>query len=62
MFAVQVTVPVILAPLIFEERWSTTPLGGGALIFFVLVALAGVVLLAGSKAVGAVLESAHGDD
>jgi uncharacterized membrane protein len=62
MFAVQVTVPVILAPLIFEERWSTTPLSGGALIAFVLVALAGVVLLAGSRAVGAVLESAHSED
>jgi drug/metabolite transporter (DMT)-like permease len=62
MFAVQVTVPVILAPLIFEERWSTTPLSGGALIAFVLVALGGVVLLAGSRAVGAVLESAHSDD
>ncbi len=62
MFAVQVTVPVILAPLIFEERWSTTPLSGGALIAFVLVALAGVVLLAGSRAVGAVLESAHAED
>lgn len=62
MFAVQVTVPVILAPLIFEERWSTTPLAGGALVAFVLVALAGVVLLAGSRAVGAVLESAHAED
>jgi drug/metabolite transporter (DMT)-like permease len=61
MFAVQVTVPVILAPLIFEERWSTTPLGGGALVVFVLFALAGVVLLAGSRAVGAVLESAHAE-
>ena len=29
MFAVQVVVPVILAPLIFEESWSGTP-GGGA--------------------------------
>jgi drug/metabolite transporter (DMT)-like permease len=62
MFAVQVTVPVILAPLIFEERWSTTPLGGGALVAFILVSLAGVVLLAGSRAVGAVLESAHAED
>ena len=62
MFAVQVTVPVILAPLIFEERWSTTPLDGAALVAFVLVALAGVVLLAGSRAVGAVLESAHSED
>jgi drug/metabolite transporter (DMT)-like permease len=62
MFAVQVTVPVILAPLIFEERWSTTPLGGAVLVAFVLIALAGVVLLAGSRAVGAVLESAHAED
>jgi drug/metabolite transporter (DMT)-like permease len=62
MFAVQVLVPVILAPLIFEEKWSTTPLDGAALVAFVLVALAGVVLLAGSKAVGAVLETAHGHD
>lgn len=62
MFAVQVTVPVILAPLIFEERWSETPLGGGALVAFVLMALAGVVLLAGSRAVGRVLESAHSED
>ena len=53
---------MILAPLIFEERWSTTPLGGGALIAFVLVTLAGVILLAGSRTVGAVLESAHAAD
>ncbi len=59
MFAIQVLVPVILAPLIFEERWSTTPLGGALLIAFMLVALSGVVLLAGSKAVGAVLDEAH---
>jgi len=62
MFAVQVLVPVILAPLIFEERWSTTPLDGAALLAFMVVALAGTTLLAGSKAVGAVIESAHADD
>jgi hypothetical protein len=59
MFAFQVLVPVVLAPLIFMEKWSTTPLDGAALVFFMLVALAGVVLLAGSKAVGAVIDSAH---
>jgi drug/metabolite transporter (DMT)-like permease len=59
MFAVQVLVPVLLAPLIFGETWSTTPLGGVALVAFMAVAVAGTVLLAGSKAVGAVLESAH---
>jgi hypothetical protein len=62
MMAVQVTVPVILAPLIFSEHWSQTPLGGVALVAFILVTLAGVVLLAGSRAVGAVIESAHSDD
>jgi drug/metabolite transporter (DMT)-like permease len=59
MFAVQVMVPVILAPLIFMEKWSTTPGGGVALVAFMLVALAGVVLLASSKAVATVLETAH---
>jgi drug/metabolite transporter (DMT)-like permease len=62
MFAVQVLVPVILAPLIFGEKWSTTPLGGAALVAFMLLALAGTILLAGSKAVGAVLESARAGD
>jgi len=62
MFAFQVLVPVILAPLIFMEKWSGTPLDGGALVFFMLVALAGVILLAGSKAVGAVIDSAHAND
>jgi hypothetical protein len=59
MFAVQVLVPVILAPLIFEEKWSTTPLDGAALVAFMAVAIAGTTLLAGSKVVGAVLETAH---
>ncbi len=59
MFAVQVLVPVVLAPLIFEESWSTTPLGGAALVAFMAVAIAGTTLLAGSRSVGAVLESAH---
>jgi hypothetical protein len=59
MFAVQVLVPVLLAPLIFGEAWSTTPLGGVALVTFMAVAVAGVVLLAGSRAVGAVIDSAR---
>jgi drug/metabolite transporter (DMT)-like permease len=59
MFVVQVLVPVILAPLIFEEKWSTTPLGGAALVAFMAVAVAGTSLLAGSRVVGAVIESAH---
>ncbi|HKB51777.1 MAG TPA: hypothetical protein VKC63_10135 [Solirubrobacterales bacterium] len=59
MFAVQILVPVLLAPLIFGESWGNTPLGGVALVASMAVAVAGTVLLAGSTAVGAVLESAH---
>jgi drug/metabolite transporter (DMT)-like permease len=61
MFAVQVLVPVLLAPLIFDESWSGTPLGGAALAAFIAIVLAGTVLLAGSKAVAAVMESAHAE-
>lgn len=62
MFAVQVLVPVVLAPLIFGESWAETPLGGGALVAFIGVAIVGTVLLAGSRAVGAVIESAHAEE
>ncbi len=62
MFAVQVMVPVILAPLIFGESWSGTPGGGAGIVVSVLLVLAGVVALAGSKAVGAVIDSAHAED
>jgi drug/metabolite transporter (DMT)-like permease len=59
MFAVQILVPVALAPLIFGESWADTPLGGVALVAFMGLVVAGTVLLAGSKAVGAVIDSAH---
>jgi hypothetical protein len=62
MFAVQVLLPVLLAPLVFGESWADTPLGGAALVAFMAVAVVGVVLLAGSRAVGAVIESAHDRD
>lgn len=62
MLTVQVLVPVLLAPLIFGESWADTPLGGAALVCFIAITVAGTVLLAGSKAVAAVMESAHADD
>jgi drug/metabolite transporter (DMT)-like permease len=62
MFSVQVLLPVVLAPLIFDESWAHTPLGGAALVAFIALSLAGTVLLAGSKVVAAVMESAHADD
>jgi len=59
MLAVQVLLPVLLAPLIFGEAWSSTPLGGVALVGFMAVAVAGMSLLAGSKAVGVLIETAR---
>jgi drug/metabolite transporter (DMT)-like permease len=62
MFAVQVLVPVVLAPLIFEESWGSTPLHGAVLVASMALAVAGTVLLAGSRAVGAVIERARSGD
>lgn len=62
MFAVQVLVPVVLAPLIFGESWGDTPLGGAVLVASMAVAVAGTVLLAGSSTVGAIIDSAHSGD
>jgi hypothetical protein len=62
MFAVQVLVPVVLAPLVFGESWADTPLGGVVLVASMAVAVAGTVLLAGSPTVGAIIESAHSGD
>lgn len=62
MFAVQIIVPVLLAPLIFGESWGDTPLGGVALVASMALAVAGTVLLAGSRSVGAVIEAAHTDE
>lgn len=59
MFAVQVLVPVALAPLIFGESWANTPFGGVVLVASMGVAVGGTVLLAGSSAVGAVIENAR---
>jgi len=59
MFAVQILVPVLLAPAIFGESWRATPLGGAALAAFMAVAVVGAALLAGSRPVGRALEGAH---
>jgi drug/metabolite transporter (DMT)-like permease len=59
MFAVQIVVPVLLAPLIFGESWGDTPLGGVALVASMALAVSGAILLAGSSAVGAVIEAAQ---
>ena len=62
MFAVQVLVPVALAPLIFGESWGSTPLGGAVLVASMALAVSGTVLLAGSRSVGRVLDEARADE
>jgi len=59
MFAVQIIVPVLFAPLLFGESWGATPLAGGALVVFMALAVAGAAALAGSQAVAKALEGAH---
>jgi hypothetical protein len=51
VFVVQITVPVVLAPLISGETWASTPLGGGALLAFLALVAAGAGALGRSHAV-----------
>lgn len=55
VLVLQVTIPVVLAPLVGGEGWSTTPLGGVVLGAALALVAAGTALLAGSRAVGAVI-------
>lgn len=53
VMAMQVAIPVLLAPLVGGERWGDTPLGGGVLVLsLVLVTASGVVLTASRAIVG----------
>ena len=51
VFVVQITVPVIMAPLISGESWSSTPLGGLALAGFLALVAAGAAALGRTAAV-----------
>lgn len=51
IYVVPLIVPVLLAPLIAGEDWGSTPLGGGALIAFLLVVCAGAGLVSASSTV-----------
>jgi drug/metabolite transporter (DMT)-like permease len=52
VFVVQITVPVMLAPLLSNETWDSTPLGGLALVGFLAMVAAGAAALGRSTAVG----------
>ena len=51
VYVVPVIVPVLLAPFVTGEDWGSTPLGGGALIAFLLVVCAGTALVSASSTV-----------
>ena len=51
VFVVQIAVPVVLAPLVTGESWSSTPLGGVALVGFLTLVLAGAAALGRTAAV-----------
>jgi drug/metabolite transporter (DMT)-like permease len=54
VLAMQVGLPVALAPVALGESWSGTPLGGTAIGLGLAGVVAGVVLLSGSRPVGKV--------
>jgi hypothetical protein len=53
VFVVQVTVPVLLAPLVGGESWAGTPLAGGVILASVAGVLVSAVTLTRSPAVAA---------
>ena len=60
VFVAQVTLPVVLAPLVSGESWGSTPLGGLAIPAFLAAVATGAGLLGRSPAVsGLVGRAAH---
>lgn len=55
VLVLQIAIPVALAPIVGGESWADTPLGGAVLVFALALLAAGVLVLAGSKAVSDVL-------
>jgi drug/metabolite transporter (DMT)-like permease len=55
VFSAQTVLPVLLAPLLAGEHWGGTPLGGWAVAIALAVVIAGVLLLATSHAVDALI-------
>ena len=53
VFVVQVSVPVLLAPLISGESWTHTPLRGGVIVMAVAAITVSAIVLTRSPAVAA---------
>jgi drug/metabolite transporter (DMT)-like permease len=61
VLALQIAIPVAIAPLVGGESWGSTPLGGAVLVVSLLGVLAGVGLLASSRAVAGVIAEAESE-
>jgi drug/metabolite transporter (DMT)-like permease len=59
VFVTQTVVPVLLAPLLFHERFDTTPLGGVPLVGALALVVAGAVVLARSPLLLALMPGGH---
>jgi drug/metabolite transporter (DMT)-like permease len=51
VFVVQITLPVLLAPVLGGESWSGTPLGGAVLAIFLVSVASGAWILGSTRAV-----------
>ena len=58
VFVIQLLVPTVLAPVLVNEPWGSTPLGGAVLAASLLVVSAGATLLASSRVVAALTAGA----
>lgn len=61
VFVVQVSVPVLLAPLVSGESWAHTPLSGGVILMAVAATAVSAVVLARSPAVARFADAAARD-
>ena len=58
--AMQVAIPVVLAPLVGGERWSTTPLHGGVVLASLVLVTVSAVALTTSRAIAGLGEHERG--
>jgi drug/metabolite transporter (DMT)-like permease len=62
IYVVPVIVPVLLAPFVTGEDWGSTPLGGAALVAFLLIVCAGTALVSASSTVHSAMQAAGGGE
>jgi drug/metabolite transporter (DMT)-like permease len=63
VLAMQISIPVILAPLVGGESWGSTPLGGAVLGLALVLVAVGVALIGSSPAVASLIaESREGPE